>query len=98
MSTTPTTQGGLADRLDLTGQVALVTGAGQGVGEATAALLAAQGASVAVNDFHADRAARVAAAIASAGGRALGVQGDVSDPASVAGMVAAVTAELGPVD
>ena len=84
--------------LDLTGKVALVTGAGQGVGEATAGLLAGQGAAVAVNDFHAERAHGVAADIEAAGGRALGVQADVSNVASVAAMVEQVTSELGAVD
>lgn len=94
----PTAAAGLGELLDLTGKVALVTGAGQGVGEATAGLLAAQGALVAVNDFHAERADRVAADIGAAAGSALGVQADVSDARSVATMVDEVTRELGPVD
>ena len=88
----------LSGLLDLTGKVALVTGAGQGVGEAVAQMLAAQGAAVAVNDFFGDRAERVAATIGAGGGRAHGVQADVSDAASVAGMVASIERELGPVD
>jgi 2-hydroxycyclohexanecarboxyl-CoA dehydrogenase len=94
----PVAPAALGDMLDLEGKVALVTGAGQGVGEATAGLLAAQGALVAVNDFHAERAERVAADIATGGGRAIGVQADVSDPGSVDVMVEAVARELGPVD
>jgi NAD(P)-dependent dehydrogenase (short-subunit alcohol dehydrogenase family) len=85
----------LGELLDLTGRVALVTGAGQGVGAATAQMLAAQGAAVAVNDYFAERAEQVAAGI---GERALGVQADVSDPVGVAAMVDTIERELGPVD
>ena len=85
----------LAELLDLTGRVALVTGAGQGVGAATAQMLAAQGASVAVNDYFPERAKQVAADI---GERAVGVQADVSDPAGVAAMVDTIERDLGPVD
>jgi 3-oxoacyl-[acyl-carrier protein] reductase len=88
----------LSELLDLDGKVALVTGAGQGVGEAVAHMLAEQGAAVAVNDFFADRAEGVAAAITAAGGRAHGVQADVTDAASIAAMVAEIERQLGPVD
>src|SRR4051794_6812865 len=88
----------LCDLLDLHGRVALVTGAGQGVGAATAQMLATQGAAVAVNDYFADRAQQVATAITDGGGRAYGAQADVSDAAGVAAMVAEVERELGPVD
>jgi 2-hydroxycyclohexanecarboxyl-CoA dehydrogenase len=88
----------LAELLDLTGRVALVTGAGQGVGEAVAGMLAEQGAAVAVNDYYGDRAAAVAEAIADRGGRATGVQADVSSGDSVASMVAEVERRLGPID
>jgi 2-hydroxycyclohexanecarboxyl-CoA dehydrogenase len=88
----------LAGLLDLTGRVALVTGAGQGVGEAVARMLAEQGAAVAVNDYYADRAAGTATRVAASGGRAHGVQGDVSVAASVAAMVEQVERELGPID
>lgn len=88
----------LGQLMDLTGKVALVTGAGQGVGEATARMLAELGAAVAVNDFFADRAESVAASIGEAGGRAHAVQADVSDQGSVTAMADAIARELGPVD
>lgn len=83
---------------DLTGRVALVTGAGQHVGRAIAEALAKQGAAVAVNDIVAARASEVADAIAKTGGRAIAAPGDVTDLASVDAMVAEVASALGPVD
>jgi 2-hydroxycyclohexanecarboxyl-CoA dehydrogenase len=88
----------LGELLNLSGRVALVTGAGQGVGEAVAQMLAEQGAAVAVNDFYAARAAAVAESIATAGGRAYGTQADVSSDDSVAAMIKEIERELGPVD
>jgi len=83
---------------DLTGRVALVTGAGQSVGAGIARSLAAQGAAVAVNDIVADRATAVATAINEAGGRAVAVPFDVTDRAAVDGGVAEAVAALGTVD
>ncbi|HYB23540.1 MAG TPA: SDR family oxidoreductase [Solirubrobacteraceae bacterium] len=83
--------------LDLSGKVALVTGAGQGVGEAIATYLAANGAAVVVNDYVAERAEHVAAQINATGATAIGVQGDVTDFAAVTDMVAKVAGELGAV-
>lgn len=62
---------------------AVVTGAGAGIGKAIALRLAAEGASVVVNDLDADSAQATAAEIAKNGGTALAVQGDVSNPADV---------------
>jgi NAD(P)-dependent dehydrogenase (short-subunit alcohol dehydrogenase family) len=83
--------------LDLGGQVALVTGAGQGAGRAIAMMLARHGGAVAVNDFVIDRAEAVAEEIRSAGGSAIGAQADVSDLESVRAMASKVSSELGPV-
>jgi 2-hydroxycyclohexanecarboxyl-CoA dehydrogenase len=88
----------MADILDLAGRVALVTGAGQGVGRQIALHLAAHNAGgVVVNDFHLKRAEAVASEIREAGGRAIALQADVSDFASVKAMVAAAAKEFGPI-
>lgn len=83
---------------DLTGRVALVTGAGQGVGAGIARQLARQGAAVAVNDLFEDRAAATAAAIADSGGRASAFCFDVSQYDRVVAGIADIAADLGPVD
>jgi glucose 1-dehydrogenase len=61
-------------------KVAVVTGAGSGIGAATAERLAAEGAAVVLADIAADRAEGVAAGIREEGGRAVSVRADVSDP------------------
>ena len=81
------------------GRVALVTGASRGIGAATARLLAGHGAAVAVNYHHAaDAAAKVVHDIHAAGGQAVAIQADVTDPAAVRHLVAAAAAALGPID
>lgn len=62
----------------LLGKVALVTGAGSGIGEAAAALFAREGAKVGVLDFKADAANQTVAAITQAGGEAIPIVADVS--------------------
>ncbi|MBV2155112.1 SDR family NAD(P)-dependent oxidoreductase [Kitasatospora sp. SUK 42] len=82
-----------------TGRVALVTGAGSGIGAATARLLAARGMRVVVNYLRNVRAAEeVVAGIEAAGGRAMAVQADVREPAVVERMVEQVRATWGGVD
>jgi len=66
-------------KLSLDNKVAIVTGAGQGIGAAVAHTLAAAGARVAVNDINPDRAERTAVAIREAGGQAIGIAADVSN-------------------
>jgi NAD(P)-dependent dehydrogenase (short-subunit alcohol dehydrogenase family) len=66
----------------LTGKTALVTGGGGAIGGAIARLFAAEGAAVLVLDERAEAAATVAAAIASAGGRAESMVGDVAEEAT----------------
>ncbi|WP_241557998.1 SDR family NAD(P)-dependent oxidoreductase [Falsirhodobacter deserti] len=87
------------DIFDLSGRVAIVTGASRGIGETLAKGLAARGAAVIVNyQSAADRAARVVAAIEAAGGRALAVQADVSVEADADRLVAETVAAFGRVD
>jgi len=63
----------------LKGQVAIITGSGQGIGEACAVLFAREGAKVVVTDLDASKAEKVAQAINAAGGSAIAVGGDVTD-------------------
>lgn len=82
----------------LTGQVALVTGATQGIGRAIALALAEAGAQVWINHLQqAEAAAQLVRQIEAAGGCACAVPADVADPAQVAAMFAQILA-AGPLD
>lgn len=91
----------MTDALDafrLTGRCAVVTGGGDGIGRATAELLASAGATVAVLDRDAVKASEVADAISATGGTARAYAADVTDEAGLEAAFAAVTADLGPSD
>jgi len=89
---------GGTDMFELTGKVALVTGAGQNVGAGIARVLAAQGATVVVNDIRVERADETVAAIRAAGGTATSVGFDVTDYDDVVAGIGRAVAEVGPID
>jgi NADP-dependent 3-hydroxy acid dehydrogenase YdfG len=82
----------------LEGTVALVTGASSGIGAATAAALAAQGAAVALAARRRDRLEELAAGIRDQGGTALVLECDITQEQQAAGAVARTVAELGRLD
>lgn len=85
-------------RADLSGQVAVVTGASQGIGRAIAETLAANGATVALVARSAGKLADVAAAIQAAGGKADVFPCDVTQGEAIAGVIEAVVEKLGRLD
>ena len=82
----------------LSGKVAIVTGAGNGMGRATALLFAREGASVVIGDVDAAAGASAVAEIEAAGGRAVFQRCDVSDEAEVAALVATAEERYGKLD
>eukprot|EP01034_Spumella_vulgaris_P006802 gene6802-8675_t len=88
----------MSKRFDLSGKVALVTGASSGLGVHFARTLAEAGASVAIAARRADRLASLQAELQQGGARALAVDLDVQSAASIAAAFDKVEAALGPVD
>ena len=80
------------------GKVAILTGAGRGIGAATAKLFGAEGAAVVVSDLDPAPAEETAAAIRTAGGKAIVVSGDVTDPAFPAQLIKATLDSFGGID
>ncbi|BDG58989.1 hypothetical protein caldi_00790 [Caldinitratiruptor microaerophilus] len=91
-----TPRGAVAGRF--AGRVALVTGAGRGIGAAVARKFALEGAAVVVSDLDREPAEEVAAGITAEGGRALAIACDVTDRAQVEAMVERTLAEFGRLD
>ena len=83
---------------ELAGRVAFITGSGQGVGAAISRTLAAQGASIAVNDISAERAESRVSEIVCSGGRAVAAVADVTDRASIERFIQQTQDQLGPID
>lgn len=83
---------------EIAGKVAIVTGAGQGLGRAIAQTLALAGARVAVNDINPDRANRVTDEICNAGGEAIAVTADISSKFQCVQLVEAARAQWGALD
>ena len=84
--------------LKLERRIAVVTGAGSGIGRAVGNALSAEGARVVIVDIDGAKAEEAAAAICSQGGDARAFEADVADPSSVDGLKAFVHSELGPLD
>jgi NAD(P)-dependent dehydrogenase (short-subunit alcohol dehydrogenase family) len=80
------------------GKIAIVTGAGQGIGEAYAKALAREGAAVVVADINGEKGRAIAAEINSGGGRATFVETDVSSPESADELAARTVSEFGAID
>jgi len=88
----------ILDRFRVTGQAAVVTGAGRGIGAATAIALAQAGADVLISARTEDQLAKVAREIEAAGRRAVVVPADLSDLDAVAGLASAAAEAFGRLD
>ena len=83
--------------MDFSRQVVLVTGAGQGIGQAIATAFGEEGSAVVVNDINFDTAENTAAQINNAGGRALPIKADIAERRAVEGMLMGAKQHFGPV-
>src|SRR4051795_785888 len=92
------TGGEMADVLNFSGKVALITGAAAGMGLATAKAFAEAGAAVVLADFKEEAVKAAAEELVAAGHKAIPVKCDVSDDAQVAAMVDRTVAEFGRLD
>ncbi len=88
----------MSDSITLNGRVALITGAGNGIGRATALRMAAMGATVGVNDLKQEFVDKVVGEIAAAGGRAIGIAQNVGTRDGVRAAVQALLAQAGRLD
>jgi NAD(P)-dependent dehydrogenase (short-subunit alcohol dehydrogenase family) len=88
----------MADTLDFSGKVALVTGAAAGMGLATARAFAEAGAAVVLADFKEDAVKAAAAELVAAGHKAIAIRCDVADDDQVAAMVDRTVSEFGRLD
>lgn len=82
----------------LDGKVAIITGAGSGMGEAMAKRFAGEGAKVVALDYNGDTAAATAATVKAGGGEAIGLKADVSKPDDLDAAIAAAVSTYGGVD
>lgn len=88
----------VANLFSLDGKVAVVTGAGSGIGRETALLLASAGAAVVAADLNEEAAQLTVKQIESASGKAIAVEVDIGDEASIVAMFETVQAKLGSLD
>jgi len=89
---------GVMDRFDMSGRVAILSGAGRGIGAASALALAEAGADIAVLARSVDQLESVAAAARALGRRAIAIPTDANDPDAVAAAVQRTVDELGRID